>query len=69
MIRKIKIKEGHGREEPKNQKGQTLVEFVFLIAVIVGMSLVVLKTSNTQISKIWQKMVYVISEREVTYPL
>ena len=56
------------KKQKVGEQGQTLVEFVFLLAVLVGMSLIVLKTSNTQLSKIWQKMIYVIAEREVTYP-
>lgn len=51
-----------------NSRGQTLVEFVFLIAIIVGMSISIVRLSNAQIAKIWQNMVYVISEKEVTFP-
>lgn len=48
----------------KNQKGQTLVEFVLLLAGIVIISFTFLSQVNTRIADRWQKMVEIVVDDE-----
>lgn len=43
-----------------HQKGQTLIEFILLLSVLVGLSLTIQATFNFQIGKIWLKIVRVV---------
>ncbi len=37
-----------------DQKGQTLIEFIFLLVVLIGLSLTILKSSNFYLAKQWE---------------
>lgn len=49
-------------KEILNQRGQSLVEFVLLLSVIMIISLLFLKLVNTNIAKYWQAMGTVLLE-------
>lgn len=46
----------------KNQQGQTLVEFLFLMIILIGLSFVMLNGFNTGISNRWQTLVRLIAQ-------
>lgn len=41
----------------KNEKGQSFVEFMLLLLVMISLSFIYLKIVNTNVSKIWTLMV------------
>lgn len=45
-----------------DQKGQTLVEFLFLMIILIGLSFVMLNGFNTGISNRWQTLVRLIAQ-------
>lgn len=48
----------------KNQKGQSLVEFVLLLAIVMVISMGFLKVINTNVADYWQAMAQMLVEDE-----
>lgn len=61
-IRKLLPK--FGLKNKSNQKGQSIVEFVLLLAVISGISFAFVALMNRSLTKYWVKAVKVVVEDE-----
>jgi len=55
MLKKYKIK-----KILKNQRGQTIIEFILLLGVMMGISLMFYSNFNKQMGKMWIKLVRVV---------
>ncbi|GEM_PF-2774230 len=68
---KALIKTNH--QLTKNDNGQTFLEFILLLAVLIGMSTFLMELINKNIAKRWQEAVELIAspdpENKENYPL
>ena len=61
LLEKVIIQVNNKKKQEK-QSGQTLIEFVLLLAVIMSLSFLFLRGVNSAIGKRWQIVIEIISD-------
>ena len=54
-------KNEHGEKIDNSESGQTLLEFVMLLVIVMLLSFIMIKGLNTAVADKWRAMVYIVS--------